>query len=181
MNEEDAAAHGPTSLVELIDGLVEPTEPAPIPLTPQTWGWPVLALLVLALVAVLLWRWRAWRRANAYRRVALGALDRQVTGAEVARILRRATLAAYPRADVASLTGADWLAFLDRTGRGALPATAGAELLAAPYRTETAPASEALRSAAATWVRRHARSDGRHHPVPAAAPRPDETAREAGA
>ncbi|GAB5377354.1 MAG: DUF4381 domain-containing protein [Acuticoccus sp.] len=174
MNEEDATARGPTSLVELIDGLVEPIQPAPIPLTPQTWGWPVLALLVLALVAVLLWRWRAWRRANAYRRVTLGALDRQVTGAEVAGILRRAALAAYPRADVASLTGADWLAFLDRTGRAALPAAAGAELIAAPYRAETAPASEALRIAAAAWVRRHARSDGRR-PAPTAAPRSDRT------
>ena len=36
MNEDETLA--PVTLVDLIDRLAEPSEPAPIPLTPQTWG-----------------------------------------------------------------------------------------------------------------------------------------------
>ena len=70
MTDEDAPETA-ESLVALIDLLVEPAPPVPVPLTPQTWGWAALTVLLLALVAWGLWRWLAQRRANAYRRAAL--------------------------------------------------------------------------------------------------------------
>jgi hypothetical protein len=55
-----------------------------------------------------------------YRRVGQSELDRLPCEAAnlpaVAELLKRVALAAYPRDRVASLTGPDWLAFLDETG-----------------------------------------------------------------
>ena len=171
MTDEDAPETA-ESLVALIDLLVEPAPPVPVPLTPQTWGWAALAVLLLALVACGLWRWLAQRRANAYRRAALADLGTAATTAELAEILRRAALAAWPRAElaeilrraalaawprteVAALAGADWTRFLDRTGKGGFPAAAGEELRRATYRdTGTAPSPE-LRAAAGRWLRSH--------------------------
>lgn len=144
-----------TSLVGLMNDLIEPAAPAPIPLIPQTWGWAVLALILLALAGWGVMRALARHRATAYRRAALEELARATTGAEAAAILRRAALAGYPRAEVAGLVGADWLAFLDHTGPAPLPPEVGAELLAAPWRDETAPPSPALRAALAGWLRGH--------------------------
>ncbi|MCB1402572.1 MAG: DUF4381 family protein, partial [Rhodobacteraceae bacterium] len=72
MNEDGAPA--PTTLIDLLDRLVEPPEPAPMPMTPQTWGWAVLAAALALALAWIAWRaWRRWR-ANAYRRAALAEL-----------------------------------------------------------------------------------------------------------
>lgn len=101
--------------------------PAPVPWWPPAPGWWILAAGLLAAGGLAAWRqWRHYR-ANAYRREArrqLDAIGRRVeagmsdgAAAELAAVLKRAALAAYPRAQVASLTGAAWLAFLDRTGR----------------------------------------------------------------
>ncbi len=155
MNGAETDTTTPVNLIDLIDGLVEPSEPAPIPLVPETWGWVALALLVLALLGWGFWRWTAHRRANAYRRAALAELAEARTAAEVATILRRAALAAWPREDVASLTGDSWTDFIAQTGRGAFPQEAEAELRIAPWRDQTAPPSPGLRRAAKEWLRSH--------------------------
>ncbi|WP_315901551.1 DUF4381 domain-containing protein [Salipiger bermudensis] len=142
--------------MSLIDQLIEPPPPSPVPLVPQTWGWAALALLLLALVLAGLWRWHRHRVANGYRRAALAALAQAGSVAELATILRRAALAAYPRAEVASLTGGDWTAFLSRSGRGPFPEAAGEELRRAPYRAPGAAPSPELRDAAERWLRTHA-------------------------
>ncbi|WP_289155074.1 DUF4381 domain-containing protein [uncultured Salipiger sp.] len=152
---DDDAPDTAESLVALIDLLVEPPPPVPVPLTPQTWGWAGLALLLLALVVLGLWRWLARRRANAYRRAALADLGSAATTAELAEILRRAALAAWPRTEVAALAGADWTRFLDRTGKGGFPAAAGEELRRATYRDTGAAPSPELRAAAGRWLRSH--------------------------
>ncbi|WP_226621272.1 DUF4381 domain-containing protein [Alloyangia pacifica] len=152
MNEEGAETE---SLVGLINQLIDPVPPAPVSLMPQTWGWVALALLLAGLLLWGLWRWHRRHLANAYRRAALAELDRAGTTAELAAILRRAALAAFPRAEVASLTGADWTAFLSRTGRSRFPDTAGEELRRAPYRDPDAAPSPELRRAAERWLKTH--------------------------
>ena len=124
-------------------------------MVPQTWGWAVLAALLVAALVAGLWRWHQSRVANAYRRTALAALAQAATTAELAAILRRAALAAYPRAEVASLTGHDWTAFLSRSGKRDFPDAAGEELRRAPYRGPDAAPSRALRDAASDWLRTH--------------------------
>ena len=69
-----------------------------------------------------------YRRANRYRREALAELKRiaqaptemaaQQVAAELSLLVRRTTLAAFPREQVAPLAGETWLAFLDRSVGG---------------------------------------------------------------
>jgi len=113
----------PSSLQNLHDIVT----PAPAPWLPPAPGWYALGLSVLLLLA---WfsvrRYRAWQR-NKYRREALAALDRLEKGLadtaeyqqilpELPQLVKRTAIAAYGRSQVASLNGADWLAFLDKTG-----------------------------------------------------------------
>lgn len=99
-------------------------QPLPVSWMPQTWGWGVLAgalAIMLALVGL-----RSWHRyrANAYRRVALSLLpeiEAQIRNPATRRngiqnlgeVLKRTALAAFPRAEVASLSNDRWVHFLD--------------------------------------------------------------------
>lgn len=157
MNGEDAESPGIENLVDLIDGLIEPSEPAPVPLTPETWGWAALAVIAVAVIAWLVRSQIAHRRVNAYRRAALAELAEATTAAQVATILRRAALAAWPRKDVAGLTGAEWITFLDRTGAEDLPEAAERELVTALWQGGGAEASPEFRRAAEGWLRTHRR------------------------
>ena len=100
-------------------------EPAAVTWWPPAPGMVLVAVLVLlwAIVAVFLWS-RRWQN-NAYRRSALhdlAAIEEQVRSPltrtagirQLSVLLKRVALAAYPRAEVASLTGNKWIAFLDQ-------------------------------------------------------------------
>jgi hypothetical protein len=102
--------------------------PPPVPWWPPAPGWWILAAALLAAAAVLaLRRLRRWR-ADAYRRAALrelaaleaavGSTPPRELAAAVSALLKRTALAAFPRADCASLSGTAWIDFLDRTGGG---------------------------------------------------------------
>ena len=160
MSDGASAAGAGTTLIDLLDRLAEPAEPPPVSLVPETIGWLLLAVLAAGLVFWFAVATVRRRRANAYRREALGLLSAAGDdGAAVAAILRRTALAAYPRERVASLAGAEWLAFLDRTGGEGAGFSSGprACLAAAPYRDGDA-AVPGLGAAAARWVRRHERA-----------------------
>lgn len=111
-------------------------DPQEIPLRglhlPETVGWWPLApgwwaLIIVAVIAAG-WLMRLWLRRRAHaaaRRKALRQLEKSrlayadhgnpvTLGAEISQLLRRAMLAYAPRAEVAGLTGDDWLAWLDR-------------------------------------------------------------------
>ena len=95
---------------------------------PAPGWWMVGAACVVAAGFAVAAAVRHWQR-NAYRREALRALD-TADSRDISAILKRAALAAFPREQVASLNGAAWLAFLDRTGGTAFASTA---LLALTY------------------------------------------------
>ena len=145
------------TLPELLDQLAGIPEPPPVSWWPQTeaWGW--VALAVALGLAVLAWRLAARRRASAYRRAALRELARRSDSpAAVAAIVRRTALAAYPRRDVAGLTGDDWLRFLDRTsGSEAFTTGAGRALAAAPYAPRVEVDPEVVAGLARRWIERH--------------------------
>ncbi|MEM8553824.1 MAG: DUF4381 domain-containing protein [Pseudomonadota bacterium] len=158
MTPEDAETEM-TTLADLLDQLVSPPEPAPISMVPQTIGWPILALMVVALAGFLYWRSRQHRLANAYRQEALAALDVAATPTDVARILRQTALTAFPRTDVASLHGPDWLAFLDKTcTKAQFTQGPGQAIASAPYAPLGTLPSEAT-SAVRHWIAHH-RTEG---------------------
>ena len=122
----DAAAQ---AVLDQLHPLLLPLLPA---WAPQTAGWAVLAVIVL--MALL---WAAWRggqrwRAGRFRRLALAELTRlrgdlqsaqfaerpaaQLAAArQLPALVRRLALAHAPRHEVASLQGAAWGAWLDRS------------------------------------------------------------------
>jgi hypothetical protein len=127
--------------------------PPPIPLWPATPAWYVLGALILLGLIWLAWRgWKAWRR-NAYRREALRELETAQAPAEIAILLKRTALAAWPRARVASLTGAEWASWLRASAPRARLTEATARLLAELAYLPAAPAG--AKDAARAWIRRH--------------------------
>ena len=146
------------NLIDLLDKLILPTEPLPISLIPETGGWYFLVLflglIILGLIRFLVKRYRA----NAYRRDAIAALPLAADDAGMlARIIRKAALATFPREDVAGLYGDDWAAFLERTCEGQpFKGDLAKQITRAPYDL-TIPVSDELISAACHWISKHQR------------------------
>ncbi|WP_350019312.1 DUF4381 domain-containing protein [Rhizobium sp. ZPR4] len=97
--------------------------PEPVSWMPQTWGWALVVVCILLVLAV--YGFRAFRRyqRNAYRREALELLveiaetiqvpaTRQQGIDDLAELVKRTALAGWRREQVAPLTGANWNAFL---------------------------------------------------------------------
>lgn len=151
------------SLISLLGELRDITEPAPVSMWPETPAWAVLGLLTALGLAFGLRAFLRHRAATAYRRAAqaelagLSAALGAGSAPALARLdilLRRTALTAFPRAEVAALTGSEWIGFLDRTG-GAFAPHADA-MLAAPYAPRP-PRFDGpgVRAAARDWIRHH--------------------------
>ena len=159
-----SAASGPTPQArEALRHLADIVVPPPVPWTPQTIGW---ALLAAVLAALLLWAVGSavvsWRR-NRYRRDALRA---------VAPLVKRCALVAWPRGRTASLSGAAWVAFLGAHARGGLDPALQRLLIGAQYqapgRLQDLDAGEAraVVAGARRWVRGHrVTREDRHVPA----------------
>lgn len=129
----------------LIRGIAEIELPEPVSWLPQTLGWKILALLILLLAALQTYRasTKWWR--NRYRRRALERLkaielaaggDPGRVVAQLPWLLKATALHAYPRVDVAALSGDAWLAFLDAHYSGpSFRAATGQQLLAVAYQS----------------------------------------------
>lgn len=143
------------SLVELLDMLEPAPAPGPVSMMPQTWGWFVLALGLVGLVAFGVLLFLRHRRQSAYRRSALSELATPgLSAASTAAILRRAALVAYPRKRVAGLYGQDWISFLRQTSeRTEYPEIVWRSLVEAPYRD--VPADPSLTALAKDWIKTH--------------------------
>ena len=159
-----------TSL-DLLNDIVVPPEVSWWPVAP---GWYVFgAALGLAFLA-LAWRaWKKWKQ-NQYRRLALQELalirasndgdDGDALG-RIPSLLKRTALSAWPRHLVASLSGADWHQFLDRTGGGGDFGSGAGQLLdrlsygSDPSVHASAAERQTVLKAAEHWIRRHVPPD----------------------
>ena len=141
-------------------GLKELPYPEPIPFTPETIGWLILAGLLLAVFIWMVWLARRRWQANAYRREALHELKRlpDADWSVLPFVLRKTALAAGGREAVASLRGPDWIQWLNDHARKRLFEPADANLLdAIAYGGQPPPAVELERllNATRTWVSAH--------------------------
>ncbi|MFG1302269.1 DUF4381 domain-containing protein [Xanthobacter sp. V3C-3] len=135
--------------------------PSPVPWWPPAQGWWILcaglvaALAILALGAIRHYRRNAYRRAALAELSAVGAVADPAGAAAVSAILKRAALVAYPRAEVAALTGETWLAFLDSSAAMSdFTDGPAAGLARAAYGGPLAQGADIL-AAARRWVKRH--------------------------
>lgn len=151
------------NLPQLLELMHELKMPEPVSMVPQTPGWWVLAGWLAAGMLVVAFKLVKRRRHNRYRREAASLLngigaraasDPSGTAQDIAALLKRTALAAYPRETVASLYGADWAAFLCRTAGNDPEIVAAADQLAfSAYRADAD--GRALVNPARRWIRLH--------------------------
>ena len=104
----------------LIHGIDEIILPETVSWWPSAPGWRFLGFFLGGVLLVCIWRLTKRWYQNRYRRKALQLLEQLEQNASLTEIIAKlpfyikaTALHAYPRTDVASLTGNDWLAFLD--------------------------------------------------------------------
>ena len=104
-----------------LDNLRDIVAPPAVPWWPPAPGWWILFAALFVAASVLGWRgWRTWR-ANAYRRAARRELHSATSVAEIAEILKRTALCAYPRTDIAALSGSAWCQWLGESADQEVP------------------------------------------------------------
>jgi len=158
-----------TSLQNLHDII----SPQPVSWLPPAPGWYALGLSLFLLCSWFsVQKYLAWKR-NKYRREALIELDeigKQLAGnakyqqllPQLPQLVKRTAIAAYGRNLVASLTGNDWLAFLDKTGSTHLFTKGSGQLLndcsylpAAQLAQFSREQVAGLQKAVFYWIRKH--------------------------
>jgi hypothetical protein len=144
----------PASLQNLRD-IVEPT---PVSWWPPAVGWWILSVIVAAVgIVIALRAWRRWQ-ANAYRREALRELQSATNAVEIAAILKRTALCAFPRATIASLSGEAWSDWLRQTAGQEVPATVAETLEHGIYAETNRKEFADLASFVDLWIRHHRRA-----------------------
>jgi hypothetical protein len=139
-----------------LDNLRDIVEPPPVPWWPPAPAWWVLfAVMVVFAVLVAFRAWHRWR-ADAYRRAALRELHSATTVAEIAEILKRTALCAYPRTDVAALSGSAWCQWLGQTGGQEVPHPIAEALTQCVFGKEDVGKVGDVAAFAAGWITVHA-------------------------
>jgi Ca-activated chloride channel family protein len=126
-----------------VAGLIDMPLPQEVSLWPETWASRIAVVVLLVTAVVAIWRFISYRRVNRYRREALAELTRITSApdtapgelaAQLSLLVRRTALAAFPREQIAPLSGAAWLAFLYRSSGGTeFSRGPGRWLASAPY------------------------------------------------
>lgn len=143
-----------TAPLDKLHDFYQPPAPA---WTPQTAAWHVVFAVAALLVLWLVIHFVRRRYAGRYRRAALRELA-LLPAEEFSTLLKRTALAAWPREEVASLSGDAWLDFLNKSaGSEAFHQAPGnriEEIALRPAALSSEDERE-LRRLAAEWIRRH--------------------------
>jgi len=151
------------NLPQLLDLLHDIARADPVAWTPQTIGWAIVGAWLIVTILLIGWnRVQTWRR-NRYRRDALAMLkdiDAQASesssavAGQVALLIKRTALIAYPRSEVAHLYGSEWAAFLRRSAcNDPVVDNAAADLASAAYRENVDGRN--LIEPACRWIKVH--------------------------
>ncbi|GJL56122.1 MAG: hypothetical protein NPIRA02_32540 [Nitrospirales bacterium] len=139
--------------------------PDPVSVWPPVFGWWIVLLFAIICVAIGLWIKR-YRQATAPRRVALAALidlhtsfnetqDITKLMAGLSQLIRRYALVCFGRQNVAGLTGAAWLTFLDERGKSPLFSSERIQqaLTAVPYGSQGSVDAEEMVTLVKRWIK----------------------------
>ncbi len=138
-----------------LDNLRDIVVPSAVPWWPPAPGWWIVsAVLLVVLIVAGFHAWRVWR-GNAYRRAALRELRQAVSVGEIAEILKRTALCAYPRTDVAALSGSSWCQWLTETGGGKVPDDVAEALSRGVFSGQQSLDVFDVRLFAEAWINRH--------------------------
>ncbi|KQV41744.1 MULTISPECIES: DUF4381 domain-containing protein [unclassified Rhizobium] len=152
-----------------LESLKDIAVPKPVSWLPQTWGWALIAVLLIAVVGAILVRSILMYHANAYRREALTLLDaieerlkdpaqHDRALRDLAEVLKRTALGAWGRAEVATLSGAAWVSFLKTHGSGQEGHALDALLDDREYQSGASAGvlvTDDILAAARRWIRGH--------------------------
>lgn len=131
------------------------------PLAP---GWYVVMLLMLLLIAGVGYLIHKKHLNSLAKNQALKILDSyseqyekdrnvQLTSARISELLRRVALVYYPRREVASLHGDEWIVFLNKTGKKVDFTPVKAMLLDSPFKTAETINLKPLITRARLWIK----------------------------
>ena len=138
-----------------LDNLSDIAIPPPVSWWPLAPGWWVVIGITVIVIAVAAWKvWIRWQ-ANAYRRAALDELGKAKTVSAIAELLKRTALAAFPRTDVASLSGPAWCQWLSDTMGREVPANVVDALTRGVFERTTTVQTDELRGFVAEWITVH--------------------------
>lgn len=158
-----------TTSAPSIDQLKELALPPAPSYLPQTWGWALLAaVLLLALLSYGAWRYRRWQQ-DRYRREALvqladleaALLDQQQrlpALRALPELLKRVALSMPASPAVATLRGSDWQAFLTAHSRAPVTADFAEQLSFLAYAPDSSLQevdAKALLLQCKSWVEHH--------------------------
>jgi hypothetical protein len=132
-------------------------QPPPPSWVPQTAGWYGLLALFCVFAIWLIARSVARWLSNRYRREALRQLQNAPAN-QFSALLKQTAMAVWPREDVASLSGEEWLRFLsESSGLEEFESAPGSliEDAAISGQPMTADGEHRLRQLASEWVRTH--------------------------
>ena len=141
-----------------------------LPASPSAWppapGWWITSVLIVALLAMAILkflRFRALKRQQQYTLQALTSLEEELLKAKSTKalaemniLLRRLALTYFPRKKIASLTGAEWLKFLDESGHTTNFSKGAGQILAdVPYLKHIPDSADlnGLSEAVKKWVK----------------------------
>ena len=124
-----------------------------LPAEPSMWplaiGWWIVLVLLIVIVVLLFIKIRQYKKFKRYQTELLKQFEyleasfrKKPCNQSIAKIntlLRQVAVNTYPREDTASLTGNDWLTFLDKSGNtNKFTQGEGKVLIEAPYQMEAA-------------------------------------------
>lgn len=128
---------------------------------PSALGWWILAVITVMSIVFLVKKTLPHWRQRQIRRYAFGKLAMLEKSKpddlyrQLSRLLRRLALANYPREQVASLTGKQWLQFLDETGNtNEFSQGIGKILVSLPYQNKHEQQFDTIFPLLKKWIER---------------------------
>jgi hypothetical protein len=137
--------------------------PAPIGWWPPAAGWYLLTLIIVVMLFAAIFFIRRHYINGRAKRHALRLLasyqqqyqqdhNSQLCAARVSELLKRVALVYFPRSNVASLQGDEWILFLTNTSKGLRFETVRTALLDIPYQPTASHDLSSLLKFVRTWI-----------------------------